>query len=501
MTVKEILEQAFEANLFSDKVHGATPQKTLHARLSSDIVKNGERSKFARTGRGVFVLREFFEQEGSSTQGGTADNFTPYTAMPRRPSNIEETVLAFPRDQFLKICNFQGIRYDDGTLLRSIIEACEPIYLPRSAAEMDQTIKQVITYVMVTRSDAVLGFKRGVFNRAASFLRGNQCIGFGGHVNINDMSLFSYSNLGITECAFRELHEEVFIEPIFEGDISRLKIIGILNDDSSPVGQQHFAVVYSYDVDGHNSWIYPRRRELSINQLGWIETSSHININKFEYWSQLCWQAFYQDISQTQPHFNIIRTKRFEGRHILSVIGTIGSGKSVAVTALREKWGYSTINTGQTLARILGIPPVPETPREQFQKKAWEFINSPNGPQELAKAILDEINSTPYSNVAIDGLRQKSTINALKDAVSVNFAMLFVHAAPHVAFDFYQSREGGSGQTADRFMELYTNPVEQEVSLLISEADAVLYNWTGKLGYDRAIDDLMAAIQSKRKKP
>src|SRR5258706_8798588 len=55
----EIVSYAQEQGLFSGEMHSRTPQKSMQARLSLDILNRGEQSIFVRTGRGTFYLREF----------------------------------------------------------------------------------------------------------------------------------------------------------------------------------------------------------------------------------------------------------------------------------------------------------------------------------------------------------------------------------------------------------------------------------------------------------
>jgi hypothetical protein len=156
------------------------------------------------------------------------------------------------------------------------------------------------------------------------------------------------------------------------------------------------------------------------------------------------------------------------------------------------------------LAGLLGIPPIPETSRGDFQVLASSFMNEADGPYRLAKALLDEANGLGMENVAIDGIRQRSTLQKLKtlstDGSSGRngrpLAVLFVHAAPDVAYRFYRRRDAARITTAE-FMQLYTAPVESEVPLLISEADLILYNWSGRTAYDRAIRDLIDAIRRR----
>jgi hypothetical protein len=54
----EIVAYAQEQGLFSSEMYSRTPQKSLQARLSLDILNKGQQSVFVRTGRGKFYPRE-----------------------------------------------------------------------------------------------------------------------------------------------------------------------------------------------------------------------------------------------------------------------------------------------------------------------------------------------------------------------------------------------------------------------------------------------------------
>ena len=49
--------------------------------------------------------------------------------------------------------------------------------------------------------------------------------------------------------------------------------------------------------------------------------------------------------------------------HILLVIGTVGSCKTLATEVLKNEFGYVEINKGEVTSQLLGVPPVPKTPR------------------------------------------------------------------------------------------------------------------------------------------
>jgi dephospho-CoA kinase len=180
---------------------------------------------------------------------------------------------------------------------------------------------------------------------------------------------------------------------------------------------------------------------------------------------------------------------------VLCVLGEIGSGKTEATRVLKETCGYLEVNSGQVMARLLGIPPVPETPRGIFQAAAWEFISRPSGPQELARALWDEVETHTFPRLLIDGIRQRATLEALRQLARMRkIGVLFVHTPPDVAFEFYKSRAGDEATIHD-FLREREQPVESEVRGLISMSDAVLYNWTGRASYVSTITKLMQEVE------
>jgi dephospho-CoA kinase len=300
----------------------------------------------------------------------------------------------------------------------------------------------------------------------------------------------------VASSALRELIEE--IQP--SGDSSSLehkKIYdgnliyrGILNDDSSDVGRRHVAVVYEYAVKDWDAWSNPQRGEKSVNQLEWIDTrNDSVDLNEFEYWSQLCWRAFFPPIVEAQPSYRILRKRPFRGPHLLVIAGTIGSGKSAATEFFCDWLEYREINSGKVLAHLLGLAPIPRTSRRKFQSAAIKFINSRNGPRRLAREICKIANSDKGRRIVVDGIRHRETLALLKEYSEREVAVIYVQASPDIAYKLYTGRERMK-ISPGKFFELYGAPVERDVRYLIQDADAIIYNWTGKREYDVALDNL-----------
>jgi predicted NUDIX family phosphoesterase len=491
MSAKQLVHAAIEERLFSDKLSGKTPHQTMKAKLSVDIRKKGGQSIFVRTAPGRFFLRSLLE-----------DPSRVYSAKPLRVGPVSETVLAFPATWLDKNGRFQGIKRSWKPLLARLLRGGVCTHLGRMEAEQDESYKQVLTYVMVTRKFEILAFRRGTFNRVEDYLRGSRCIGFGGHVSEMDRTLYNIGvDEGILDNAKRELFEELDLPGADKARIAAgegLEVVGLLNDDSSSNGRKHFAVVMSYRATDEAGWDSPERGEKSVTQLRWLSLRGiGEELRNFEYWSQLCLTEFYPQSVRAQPSFRIRRRAPLRPPHLLCVVGTLGSGKSVATSVLKKEFKYREINSGRVVAEILGIPPVPESPREVFQRKAWDFIREPEGPSRLAKAIWRHALSSSDQRVLVDGIRQRATLEELRKlAGKTSVGLLYVYTPPNIAYTFYKSR-GNKNLSIHEFLRLSDSPVESEVRGMIGIADAVLYNWFGEPGYKYAIRKLIRDVSRK----
>ena len=486
---REIVDRAKDDGLFSDKLSGKTPDQTMKAKLTVDVITRGPVSRFVRTAPNTFYLHELL-----------IEPVTPYTAVRQTPSGSDEQVITIRDEVMDEMGRFQGINRSWRSYFSFLLRGnhCQPI--DRMAAEQDEGRKQLLTYILVTRDNQLLCFRRGTFNRVEDYLRGSLCIGFGGHVSESDRNLYNYRDLRsiIFDNASRELSEELDL-PIQDqvrlkaGD--GLRILGLLNDDSSSTGRKHLAIVLQYEVSTSLEWDTPQKGEKSINQLTWLDLDNFPGtLREFEYWSQLCLTEFFKKAIRNEPSFLIRRRAPFRAHHILCIIGGIGSGKSAATKILTEEFVYHEINSGQVVAKLLRIPPVPSTPRDNFQNRSWRLISSKSGPSRLAAALLKETEQSEQKAL-IDGIRQRETIQRLRElAAPTKVALMYVYTPPHIAYRFYEGRSGDD-LSIDEFLKLYNSPVEADVKKLIVDADAILYNWTGKLHYERAIRKLMQELQ------
>jgi predicted NUDIX family phosphoesterase len=112
-------------------------------------------------------------------------------------------------------------------------------FKPRAEVENDASFQQIIPYVVFRHSDRYLLTHR---LRASSEkrLRKQYSLGVGGHINPGDLE----GGDPILDGLKREWSEEVIYEGRFEA-----RMLGLLNEDSSPVSKVHLGVVFLVDGD------------------------------------------------------------------------------------------------------------------------------------------------------------------------------------------------------------------------------------------------------------
>jgi predicted NUDIX family phosphoesterase len=191
---------------------------------------------------------------------------------------VDERVLVVPSAELDRLGRFQGFsaeadRYIKALLIPELME-----YRPRSQVETDPGFKQIIPYVVFRCADAVFCYTRGKSQGEARLHR-LRSLGVGGHVSEDDAE--GRKSLDAYESAMRrELDEEVEV-----ASPGRIRRVGLINDDSTPVGQVHLGVVHLYELEQP----HVSAREEGLAEAGFIPLSNILTIqHEFETWSQIC---------------------------------------------------------------------------------------------------------------------------------------------------------------------------------------------------------------------
>jgi predicted NUDIX family phosphoesterase len=190
----------------------------------------------------------------------------------------EERVLCFERRLLDELGSFQGLSLEVGKYLAVITSPSNLIYRARSEAEHDKRYKQLIPYSILISNDRLLQYQRGR-GGAETRLHGLASIGVGGHISEEDHGLFSKDALGYHDGMWRELKEEVDIEPLKEAAVA------VINDDSTEVGLVHFGVVHIVQVA--NEKVVGRRKGILAPEFVPISAAVRNSAN-YESWSRFC---------------------------------------------------------------------------------------------------------------------------------------------------------------------------------------------------------------------
>ncbi len=191
----------------------------------------------------------------------------------------EELVLCVPRTLLDEIGTFHGIQTNVAAYIPRILEAHNTVFVPRSKAEHDPSLKQIIAYVLIKKGDRFLHYVRGK-GSGEKRLVALGSIGIGGHVNNLDETLFASGVAFYEEAVQRELHEELRMDGRFDA-----RIVALLNDDTNPVGQVHLGVVHVCELREQNV----SKGEACITDIRFLTLPELLERREqMETWSQLC---------------------------------------------------------------------------------------------------------------------------------------------------------------------------------------------------------------------
>ena len=200
---------------------------------------------------------------------------------------LEERVLVVRRERlFAGVGEFNGFDADPDHIETVLKNIRSSFFAPRAEVEDDPSLKQMIPYCPVLCGNSVLLLKRKK-TQDEKRLHNLYSLGIGGHINPSDGSTDDLDLL-LENALTRELNEELLLrcEP------SR-SLVGLLNDDTNPVGSVHFGLVYAITVHDRDAvairekelmdGIFVSARELAEYADG-METWSRILLDSLNKW-------------------------------------------------------------------------------------------------------------------------------------------------------------------------------------------------------------------------
>lgn len=186
-----------------------------------------------------------------------------------------ENILVIKRNKLFGTSAFQGLAPIQENFF-DLVES-QKEFLPRPAMEEDPLYKQIIPYLIFQYQDRYFLMQRKSTS-SEQRLKNKYSLGIGGHMRQEDMQQAKT----IFDWAHREFQEEIDYQGTFT-----IKTLGMLNDDSNPVGQVHVGLVLLLQGDSDAIKV---RSELKSGQLLSIpELKAHYN--DMESWSQIIFDA------------------------------------------------------------------------------------------------------------------------------------------------------------------------------------------------------------------
>jgi predicted NUDIX family phosphoesterase len=191
----------------------------------------------------------------------------------------EEMILVIRRSLFESLGVFQGFTREVDRYLPSLLARENNFFAPRSAAENDPSLKQIIPYALIAGDGKIFRYKRGKAS-GEKRLVAKGSIGIGGHMNDQDEGLFTLDRAAYLAGVQREIDEEIQIP-----NPRSHRIVGLINDDSTEVGRVHLGVVHVLELPAAEA----TKRESAITEIGFL-TPAELRAQResLEGWSQIC---------------------------------------------------------------------------------------------------------------------------------------------------------------------------------------------------------------------
>lgn len=190
----------------------------------------------------------------------------------------DEQVLVVRRSLLDELGSFQGFHADAQRYLDVFLRRENNFFAPRSSAENDPSLKQIIPYAVFTHGGRILRYVRGG-KSGEKRLVAKSSIGIGGHINDGDEGLFAFNEDAYRTAVEREIAEELRLGGGFTD-----RVAGLINDDSTEVGQVHLGVVHVVELESADV----RPGEAAITQLEFVEPGELVaSRESLETWSQI----------------------------------------------------------------------------------------------------------------------------------------------------------------------------------------------------------------------
>ena len=185
------------------------------------------------------------------------------------------------RELFEQLGVFEGLRTDGvDAAMEQLLDPSNHFFMDRAEAEDDPSFKQLIPYCVFRHGERILHYTRGK-SGGESRLHAKISVGVGGHINPIDADSGRTGPEVYHAAVARELDEELELP----GGQSQ-RIIGLLNDDSNPVGKVHLGIVHLIDLE--SDAVSSREDALANLAFSPLADLNGEHFERLETWSAFC---------------------------------------------------------------------------------------------------------------------------------------------------------------------------------------------------------------------
>lgn len=192
-------------------------------------------------------------------------------------SNLSEMILAVKKEILFKEEYFNGLKKLNNQEIEKYLNIIDKNkeFIERDKAEKDLDYKQIIPYLIFNYQDKYFLMQRKS-TATEQRLKNKFSLGIGGHIREEDIK-----TKNIIDWAKREFEEEINYNQSY-----KVELIGILNDDSDPVGQVHIGFIFL--IKGDSDQIKVRSELKSGELLNLSQLLSYYE--EMENWSKIIYK-------------------------------------------------------------------------------------------------------------------------------------------------------------------------------------------------------------------
>ena len=255
-------------------LNGATPNKTIQARVSTDIVANHEDSRFYRFAPSTFALRDLSQHYAPTYR-------RIYVGFDRRRQLDHTPILNVTRSSIPSFLD-HGYFSEEHFPLRLLAHL--QLFWLDPKLQIDSDLVEVCLFILLTNEGHVLTYEPSDFDLRHSTVVDTVSIGLNGRFRQDDRNLFDSTHVGFSFAVEREVY--TFLSRFSRSlahQQSRPAFMGFVRDEFAKERAKSFGVVAQVEIPR----VEVHDHRLGFRNLNWRPMNTIPNdFVRFDSWSQ-----------------------------------------------------------------------------------------------------------------------------------------------------------------------------------------------------------------------